>query len=435
MSTEQSDLQSFGELERYLYGGNDSYSYFNTEIQKCMPFTQTPYEINKCNGTPNFGYSWTLVVNNNYGDYLTNMWICVDLPEITLKPENIYKENGTLRWTKNLLHNLIEECSLTFNGSVISKIDNFSLDFISEFTLKEGKYNSYMENIGNISKLTEPSTFLEGKKLLLPLPLFFCKDTGNAIPLVALPHTEIRLNFKFKNWENLLIHENSTYVDANTSIPLVGRDIEDIPKLSDAKLFGTFITVSEEERMKIKRKVTTMIIEQIQTSPRQMISEKTAKIDLLFKQSVKTLYFAVRNTTFKNVWSNYNYNHDKFVGKIFTRNSGNNIIKSVSIKYNDNERGLEMPFEYFQYMNPYYHADRVTSKTGIAMYSYALNISSIDPIGGVSLSRIDNPSLNVKLTEESQKSGDSFELIVVAVSNNIIKFKDGIFTFPVINNS
>lgn len=432
-STKQNDLQSFGELEKSLYGGLESYSYFQRDIKKCLPFTQIATELTKSNGTPNFGYTWSVVVNNSDGDYLSNCWIVLELPEVPINPDNTFGENGVLRWTENLMHNIIEECSVTFNETCISKIDNFALDFLSEFAIEENKYQGYMKSIGNIPELVYPSKLLKSKKIYLPLPLFFTKDTGNAIPLSALPHTEIRINFKFRNWENLLIFENNTLVIPKICIPIVGKDIDKQPIIKSAKLYGTFITVSDEERYKIGIKHKLMMIEQIQTSPRQMVNKDNySKIDLLFKHSVKTIYFAVRNTTFKNVWSNYNYDHDKITGNLFRKNTNHNIIKNASILYGDKERVIEMPDDYFHYVNPWYHGTRMPSKDGVYMYSFSLDQNSSDPSGGVNLSKIDNPSLKITLTEESIQSSDNFELVVVAVSNNIIRISEGLVTFPVI---
>lgn len=431
-STKQSDLQSFGELEKYLYGGHDAFSFFNLDIKKCMPFVQSQIEITKQNGTANFGYTWSLVIDNNSGDYLQQSWLELEFPEIKLLPSNSFGENGRIRWTDNLMHNIIDECTLTFNDTVITKLDNFSLDFLSEFNVNSNFYKGYMKNIGN-NKNCEPNKILSTQTLILNLPLFFTKDTGNSIPLAALPHTDIRINFKFKNWENLLILENTESVDVNPIIPKVGKDIEIIPFIKTAKVFGDFITVSDEERTKMTIKNKIMMIEQISTSPRQMVvnGENSTKIDLLFKQSVKSIYFAIRNTSFKNIWSNYDEGHSKFIGGVFDKNTKNNIIKSASIKYNDKVRVPEMSSHYFNYIVPLHHATKIPEKSGMYMYSYALNSGS-DPSGGVNLSRIDNPSLHINITEEAINSTDKFELIVVAVSNNIIKISDGIVSFPVV---
>ncbi|QIH04911.1 major capsid protein [Dasineura jujubifolia toursvirus 2a] len=434
VGTKFTDLQSYGELENnYMYGGEDAFSFFNRGIKRCMPFSQVPIEIEKCNGTPNFGYTWSLVINNNDGDYLSNAWLVLELPEIILKENNIFGENGYLRWTENFMHNVIEEITLTFNETVVSKLDNFALDFLSEFNTSNDKYERYSRSIGNIPELVLPSKKLPSKKLFLPLPLFFCKDTGNAIPLTALPHTEIRINIRFRPWDNLLILENCTSIQPLPTIPVVGRDIEDVPKFKSAKQFCTFITVSDEERMKLGVKTRFMIIDQIQTSPRQMVSkDDNTRIDLLFKQSVKTLFFAIRNTTYKNIWSNYNYDHDRFTGGIFIKNTGKEIVKTASINYNDKSRVVKMPSDYFHFINPWYHCQRTPLKDGIYTYNFSLDLNKVDPCGGVALSKVHNPTLNIELTEESKKTEDNYELVVVAVSNNVLKISEGVVSFPVV---
>lgn len=430
----QKDLQSYGELEKYMYSGRDSVSFFNREIKKCMPFVHSPQEITKSNGTAAFGYSWSLQIDKNF-DYLENLWLTFKIPEVRLKENNSQGEHGTIRWTENLLHNIIEDCSLVFNDTIVSKLDNFALDFLAEFLNEESKHPAYLKAIGNIPELTEPGKVLPERTLTIPLPLFFCKDSGNAIPLFALPHTDIKVNFKFQDWKNLLIFENSSGLKANPLVPVEGKDIESIHIDSNsAKLYGTFVTVSNEERQKLEVKNKLMIVEQIQTSPRQRVDKKNAKIDLLFKQSIKSLYFAVRNGTYKNVWSNYNHSQDHFVGGIFQKNSPDNeILTSASIKYGEEYRVAEIPISFFQYINPWYHSTRIPTKGGLCSYSFALDQNNPDPTGGTALSRIDSPTLNVTLNDKViNNSSEIFELIVIAVTNNIMKISEGKVSFPVI---
>lgn len=433
MSVKDLDLQSYGELEKHLYGGKEAYSFFNRKINKCLPFTQIPQEITKKNGSVNFGYTVSLIIDNSMGDYLSNIWAIFEIPEVKIKEDNLFKEFGTIRWTKNLLHNLIEECSLMFNDNIVSKLNNFSLDFISEFLIEDYKYNEYKKRIGNIPELIEPSKILKSQKLMIPLYLFFCNETGNSIPLVAIPYTEIKLEIKFKNWENLIILENNNAVDSNPTIPIIGRDIEDIPIIKYSKFIGNFVTVSEEERTRICLKTKYMMIEQFQTSPRQMIStSEDTKIEMLFKQSVKCLFFTVRNCTYKNVWSNYSCLNEKFISGVLTREH-QDIVKSASIKYNGKYRVIDLPSDYFNYINPFYHATRIPDKNGLYMYSFSLDQKTPDPNGGTCLSKIESPQLNVELTDECKKETEcKYELVVIAATNNILKISEGLVTLPII---
>lgn len=429
------DLKSFGELEKYIYGGDESFSYFNREVVKCSPFTHFPSKITKTNGTANFGYTWSIMVNNSTGDYLSKTLLCIDLPEIELLQNNSRSENATIRWTENLAHNLIEECTLTFNDIVINKLDSFVLDFISEFCYDDSKYRANRENVGNY--LSKPCKRLPRAKLMLDLPLFFSKDFGSSIPLAALPNTEIMINFKFRNWEQLLIMEDSTAVDAVTWIPAVGKDIASTPVIKGASVYGDFIVVSPEERAKLKVSNKTMIVEQFQTSPRQMVSsEGQIKMDLLFKNSVKSLYFAVRNSTLKNSWSNYTQGFSKFHGGVFVEKSKygfpEHFLEKASIKYGNNYRVENMPIEYFHSISPIYFYKSAPKKNGLYAYGFSIDQESIDATGSVAMQRADNPSLELDLSKEGKiaiESGETFELVVVASSYNVMKLSEGLLTF------
>lgn len=425
-----SDIHYFGDLERYLYGGSESYSYFNRNQIKCNPLSQSQHEILKRNGTANFGYSWFGIVNNNKGDYLTNCWLHVVIPEVKLSPNNIHGDKGVLRWTDNLLHNLIDDFKILVNDRVIYQLNNFSLDLISQFSIPEDKFKSYTKNIGNIKELTTPNTVLPSKSLFLPLPLFFSKDSGLALPLASIPHTEIKFNFSFKDYTDLLIFENKSYLNAKPEVPVLNRDILVAPFLEEVKLFGEFINVGEEERKKISIKNRSMIFEQVQTSPRQMVSGDPETIDLLFKHSIKTIFFAVRNCTFKNVWSNYKMSNKKYVNEILSEEDCKEIIKTVSIKYDEKYRVENMPAIFFRDINSWYHSNRIPTTEGVYNFNFCLDQNSIEPSGGISLSRISSPSINFTFSKELKESKDNFELIIVALSNNILQISEGVINTP-----
>lgn len=427
------DLKYFGELERHLYGGIDSFSYFNREQVKCKPLSQSHLEISKRNGTSNFGYSWFSIVNNENGDYLTNCWLHVKIPEIKLSPKNSYGDKGVIRWTENLLHNLIDDFKIMVNDRVIYQLNNFALDLITQFCIDNDKFDKYSKNIGNIPELTNPSTILPSKELFLPLPLFFSKDTGLAIPLSSIPYTELKFNFKFKNWDELLIFENSASLETKPELLILGKDIDNSPNLEEVKLYGEFIIVSEEERKKLSIINKTIIFEQVQISPRQMITGNTASMDLLFKHSIKSLFFAVRNSTYKNVWSNYTFSNRKFSNEILVDYSNEpDIINKVSIKYDEKFRLKEMPSIFFKEVNPWYHSKRIPSKNGIYTFNFCLDQASIEPSGGISFNKISNPTINLNFNDKISNSKDTFELIVVAISNNILNISEGIINMPLI---
>ena len=46
---------------------------------------------------------------------------------------------------------------------------------------------------------------MTGGVLNLPLPFFYSRDSGVALPTAALPYNDMRINFNLRDWSALLI--------------------------------------------------------------------------------------------------------------------------------------------------------------------------------------------------------------------------------------
>ena len=147
------DLATFDELEKYLYGGPDATAYFVRETRKSTWFTQVPVILSRATGNAAFGQEWSVNISRA-GDYLLATWLRVTFPSlqiVTVPPAlNVF----SLRWTRNLMHNLVEEACLTFNDLVAARFDNYHLDFWAAFTTPAGKRNGYLNMIGDVDDLT-----------------------------------------------------------------------------------------------------------------------------------------------------------------------------------------------------------------------------------------------------------------------------------------
>ena len=130
------DLATYDELEKYLYGGPSATAYFVRETRKATWFTQVPVVLSRANGNGDFGTDHSVNISRA-GDYLLATWLRVGIPavEVNTQTEGFPK----IRWTKNLMHNLIAECCITFNDLSAARFDNFHLDFWSAFTVPAGK--------------------------------------------------------------------------------------------------------------------------------------------------------------------------------------------------------------------------------------------------------------------------------------------------------
>lgn len=387
------DLATYDEQEKYTYGGSESIAYFVREVRKSTWFTQVPVVLSKSSGQSGFGQQWSVSISRA-GDYLLHTWLRVILPQVTAATANGTVLGATsgvvnvLRWTRNLMHNLIQECSITFNDLVAARFDNFHLDFWSSFTVPSGKRNGYNVMIGNVNQLINPvaanplilvglggpqtvaglapsktpsAQVLPSQVLNLPLPFFFTRDSGIALPTAALPYNEMRINFSFRNWTDLLIKD--TYVaspvysgvppmaftsvtgtgtvpnattDATTgaagcwvSQPAQQSDLAqnaNIDISNSCQVWANYAIVSNEERKKMACAPRDILIEQVQTAPLQSYNnlnqssagtlstafmgvtngtQQTPQFDIRFSHAVKVLFWAARNKANYAAWSNY----------------------------------------------------------------------------------------------------------------------------------
>lgn len=453
------DLATKDEIEKYMYGGPESLAYFVRETKKSTWFTQVPVALSRATGNPQFNQEWSVTISRA-GDYLLQTWLRVVLPEVVLLATNQFAVNGRLRWTKNFMHNLIRETAISFNDLVAERFDNYFLDFWAAFTVPASKQKGYDAMIGNVDELTRPHEIgkpLSSMALNLPLPFFFTRDSGMALPTAALPYNDMRISFSFRNWNELLILDNSLnpIKTDNTVVPIVGgptASIVAVPEIVSANVWANYSIVSNEERKRMACSPRDMLIEQVQTAPRQTFSpltNPTPSYDIRFSHAIKALFFAVRNTTHTNEWSNYTVS-STIPGPIVVTPAPQfyafDPIMNCSLVYENTTRLNQIGSDYYSLVEPWYKAPAIPEATGYHLYSYSLDFFDVDPLGSTNYGKLTNvsiaPAASPAAIKAANGTGDDrvsgydypqkFEFITVGLNNNIIRISGGALGFPVL---
>lgn len=459
------DLATFDELEKYMYGGSDATAYFVRETRKSTWFTQVPVVLSRASGTPAFGSEWSVSISRA-GDYLLQTWLRVTIPTVTLN-QGIgsvgtpgvapFAGDGRIRWTRNLMHNLIRECCLTFNDLVAARFDNYHLDFWSAFAVPSGKRNGYNNMIGQFADLINPAggggnpATLNSFTLNLPLPFFYGRDSGVALPTAALPYNDMRINFSFRNWNELLCVDNSGITSGDPTVPAqAGWLSTGTPTIVNANVWANYAIVSNDERKRMACAPRDILIEQVQTAPRQTfapLTNATPSYDIRFSHAIKVLFFAVRNSTHSCAWSNYTAASVVPGSSTLTTPAATSVdpILQTSLIYENTNRLAQMGSDYFCLVNPYYHAPVIPEETGYHMYSYSLDFICLDPMGSTNYGKLTNVSIipeaspgaiagdtGTSGTQDGQDYRQTYEFIVTAVNNNIIRISGGALGFPVL---
>lgn len=194
------DLATYDELEKNMYGGKDAIVYFVRETRKSTWFTQVPVQLAKCEGIADFGQDWSVSISRS-GDYLLGTWLHVNLPAVSVAGWNA--QSVCVAWTPNFMHSLIKNCCISFNDLVAARFDGTHLDFWAAFTTPASKAEGYRHMIG--SQIPTCGGFIPAQSCDLPLPFFYTRDSGVALPTAALPYNEMRISFTFRKWEELLV--------------------------------------------------------------------------------------------------------------------------------------------------------------------------------------------------------------------------------------
>jgi hypothetical protein len=297
--------------------------------------------------------------------------------------------------------------------------------------------------IGDSTELVEPSAVLPSAVLNLPLPFFYSRDSGVALPTAALPYNDMRICFKFRKWSELLLKQEGEPSD-NTPATVVNATINDIetePVLSGAQVWCNYAIVSNDERKRMACAPRDILIEQCQTAPLQSFTpatNATQSFDIRFSHAIKVLFFGVRNKTIANNWSNYTTHSPNIstTGSInHDRSDTVDPIKQTSLIYENTSRLSQMGSDYFSLVQPWYGAPTIPKETGYHMYSYSLDFFNLDPMGSTNFGKLTNVSIIPEASDEAiaqATAGQQYNFIVTAINNNIIRVSGGALGFPVL---
>jgi hypothetical protein len=511
------DLATYDELEKYMYGCGDAVAYFVRTTCKSTWFTQVPVVLSNASGQPKFGQSWSVSISRA-GDYLLQTWLRVGLNQVKYFPDTAAASPEPftrIRWTRNLMHNLIKECAITFNDLVAARFDNTHLDFWAAFTVPKGKQLAYNNMIGNTVALTNTSAVgtatvgvsvppdldnLAGQSLgdvvqkdggprvtylNLPLPFFYSRDSGVALPTAALPYNEMRINFTFADWRDLLIAErNVTAATANqpyvkkfqdaTRLALGGASTvgNTEPAFESVQVWANYAIVSNDERKRMACAPRDILIEQAQMASKVTVTPQTNKsqsIDLRLSHAIKVLFFAIQNITHDNEGSTYTTGSPQ-MGDLtacplkFSGQYQVDPLLRCSLVYENTNRLGQMGNDFFSQVNPYFTAPVVPEVSGYHCYSYSLDFICLDPMGSTNYGKLTNVSIVPEFTALCQNSArnntdgtatlpplnqaaavgpnnpqssglqeqQKYRFVLTCVNNNIIRISGGALGFPVL---
>lgn len=285
-------LVAYGAQDVYLTG-NPQITYFKVVYRRHTNFSMEVIE-HTLDGTPDFGRKSTVDILRN-GDLCTKILLKIRLNAVRLGL-NSGSNRLSVAWVRRLGHALLKSVEVEIGGSQIDKQYGVWLDIwyeLTHTTMQERGYNAMIGDVEDLTKLTAvPSTveseILPEYSLYIPLQFWFNRNTGLALPLIALQYHQVRLNFEFEEVNKMIVW-------CGTSAPNSKAF-----SMKDASILVDYIYLDSEERRRFAQVGHEYLIEQVQFTGEESIADATntslinGKFKLAFNHPCKELIWALR---------------------------------------------------------------------------------------------------------------------------------------------
>jgi hypothetical protein len=411
------DLATYTELEGFLYGGPEAITWFVASVQKANWFSFVPIVLRQ-EGAIDFGGKNSSATLNRSGDYVLNIWFRCQIPQIQLNQTYISGQNpgiyrdATIRWTRYLMHNIFDDLSITFNELTVAEFDSYWFDCNFQFRVRGSKRQGYRNMVGDIAAMTSPvgvgMALGTGGYFTAILPFWFGEDSGIALPVAALPFNEVKTNYTFRQWQNLVViypgtsavggpGGSGTGVPATTSVVSVVGQPTKPPTMQDAQTWAHYAVIHNDERVKMGDAPRDILINQVQEIQPQAFKDVNAvnSFDIRLSYSIMSLFWMAQNYTLNGEWSNYTTEPDY---------AGLDPISFSTLLYENTVR-LACGSDYYSLVVPFMFSDAVPDDTGYHMWSYAIcPWDPTKPSASTNYSKLANVSWNHNMSIAAQNA-------------------------------
>jgi len=449
-------LVAYGAQDVYLTG-NPQITFFKVVYRRHTNFAMESIE-NPFNGAPNFGKKVTCTIQRN-GDLIYRMYLQATLPSVVLQTSD--GSGAQFRWLNWPGHNLVKSVEIEIGGQRIDKQYGDWLHVWNELTQEAGKQAGYAKMVGNVPQLVNtlvqggedcdadcgsgvPNSSEEVTKcapeytLYIPLQFWFNRHPGLALPLIALQYHEVRINLEFQDLRNMC-WDYTPQVTSN--VHTVQARVANAGLVA-ASLYVDYIYLDTDERRKFAQVAHEYLIETLQFTGGESVTSTSNKIKLNFNHPCKELIWVVQRDSFVSCsdvdiapWKgqqpfNYSDFWDRSVlesGYSVTRvegMAGNNPVVTALLQLNGHDRFTVREGRYFNEVQPFQHHTNVPS-VGINVYSFALQPEQHQPSGTCNLSRIDNTTLLLTISNNAVGATNSATVRVYATNYNVLRIMSG----------
>ena len=376
-----------GAQDKYI-SKNPEITFFKTLHRRHTNFAVESIEQTFDGSVPRYGATGTVsaTISRN-GDLVSAMWVEVDLPAIQ-KDDTDTAENAARTRTAGDVYELIDNITVSVGGQMIERHYGDWMRISDDLTVGKGGRKDNLDAVRSWPKestykgldvdgVTHMNADVPARKVRIPLSFWFCKEPGQALPLIALQYHEVKVAMAF------------------TSV---------VPTDTKVSLWADYVYLDSEERKKFAKQSHEYLIEQLQTTGKTTLSGSSTKIRMTFNHPIKEL-----------VWTTEAY-------KVADDTALAEPIKSARLELNGHDRFAVRDAAYFKEVQQYQHH---SGSANAYVYSFALDPEKLQPSGSCNFSRIDNASLHLNTEPIDGTTNKDGSTRIYAVNYNVLRVKNG----------
>jgi len=321
---------------------------------------------------------------------------------------------------------LVRECKLMIGGQQVDCIDSDVLYMWEELSGKSGK--RLEEMIGK--RETRAQLILDSYRdryLYVPLPWWFCRNTGNSLPLIGLQFHTVQLQLDIADLRSCIVTsvgkkpgqdeaDESKFVprvlNKNTRAPIQNQDLT-------TRVESEYIFLDQTERDYFVKSAFEQLITVHQINEETFAASKQVTRHIQFNHPVLELMWRIRRD--QNSTCNNHFNYSGL--------HGHDPLENVTIKFNGMDRVVKREASYFRTVQPYQHHSSIP-RSYTYCFSFAQHPEHSEPTGSANFSRIDTIEMQLEFQKElysnSSSLGKQVNWKIVARNWNLFRYKGGL---------
>jgi hypothetical protein len=142
------------------------------------------------------------------------------LDSITFNDTNVNTNVNITKfaWIKNIGHAMIKYVEVECNGIVVDRHYGEWMHLFSSLVTRNIYDDGFNKMIGNVSELTDFSETKDEYILYVPLYFWFCRSPGQALPLVSLQFSSVKINIELFELDKCYVISPTHYIKCNANI-------------------------------------------------------------------------------------------------------------------------------------------------------------------------------------------------------------------------